>query len=186
LTYGAENKYKGFATGMDLHYEGELVKGVRSWFGYSYMNVQEKDARGASSYQPRPLDQTHTLRIFLQDHGRSNPNFQAHVLVLVGSGYHYYKMKGVPGQTPGTYEIVPDFTRTDEYPFYERVDMGLSYRFPFRDGKGVTLIAEVLNVFDKYNVSSYSWYIFYDYTKPEFVPNILSPIYFNLGLKYDF
>lgn len=186
LSYQSGNHFEGYAAGMDLQYEGELVRGVRTWFGYSYLNCQEKDTRSMSSYQPRPLDQTHTLRIYLQDRGRTNPNFQAHVLLLLGSGYHYYRMMSVPGSAPGTYEIVPDFTRTREYPFYERVDMGLSYRFPFGEGKGITLIAEVLNVFDKYNVSSYSWYIFESGSRPELVPNILSPRYFNAGFRFDF
>ncbi len=186
LTYGSANNHEGFATGADLQYEGEIVRGLRSWIGYSYLNAQEKDLRANASYKPRPLDQTHTIRIFLQDHGRSHPNFQAHVLYLFGSGYHYYPMITVPGTTPGSYEVVPDFTRTDEYPFYFRVDMGLTYEIPFHDGKGITLTAEVLNVFDKYNVSSYSWYVYQENAKPSLVPNILSPRYFNVGFKFVF
>ncbi|HLP17721.1 MAG TPA: TonB-dependent receptor plug domain-containing protein, partial [Bacteroidota bacterium] len=110
LTYGNANNYRGTAAGMDLQYEGELVRGMRTWIGYSYLNAQEKDMRKASSYTPRPLDQTHTIRIFLQDHGRTNQNLQVHVLYLVGSGYHYYPMISVPGTSPGSYEIVPDFS----------------------------------------------------------------------------
>ncbi len=186
LTYGSANNYKGFATGMDLQYEGELVRGLRTWIGYSYLNAQEKDIRGNSSYKPRPLDQTHTIRIFLQDHGRSHPNFQAHVLYLFGSGYHFYPMISVPGTTAGTYEIVPDFNKTTEYPFYFRVDMGLTYEIALHDGAGITLSAEILNVFDKYNVSSYSWHMYQDGAKPSLVPNILSPRYINVGFKIDF
>jgi outer membrane receptor for ferrienterochelin and colicin len=186
LTYGAANNYKGFATGMDLQYEGEVVRGLRTWIGYSYLNSEEKDTRGTSSYKSRPLEQTHTIRIFLQDHGRSNPNLRVHVLYLLGSGYHFYPMISIPGTTPGSYEIVPDFNSIDEYPFYFRVDMGMTYEIPFHDGKRIILRAEVLNVFNKYNVSSYSWYVYKENTKPELVPNILSPRYFNVGFKFDF
>ena len=187
LTYGDKNNHEGFAYGMDLQYEGELVPGLQTWLGYSYLHARERETTGNAQYEDSPLDQTHTIRIFLQDHARSHPNFQAHVLFLVGTGYHYYPMMSVPGSSPGSYQIVPNYSRTEEYPFYFRVDMGLSYELSFLADRKVTLTAEVLNVFSKNNVTSYSWFnVFRKSTQPVPVPNILSPRFFNVGLKFDF
>jgi len=187
LTYGDQNNYEGYAYGLDLQYEGELTRGIETWIGYSYLNAQEKQTTGSNPYENSPFNQGHTIRIFLQDHSTSHPNFQAHVLFLLGSGYYYYPMISVPGAAPGTYQIVPDYNVTDEYPFYFRVDMGLTFEFIILDHRKITFTAEVLNVFNQYNVTSYSWYhVFQQTTQPVPVPNILSPRYFNAGFKLEF
>jgi hypothetical protein len=187
LTYGDENNYEGYAYGLDLQYEGELVPGMETWIGYSYLNAQEKKTPGNFPYESSPLDQTNTIRIFLQDHIRSHPNDQAHVLFLVGSGYHYHPMIRVPGPSPGSYEIVPDYLTTGEYPFYFRVDMGLTFDFRIFDNERIVFNADVLNVFNKPNVSSYSWFQGSPQaTRMTPVPNILSPRYFNAGFKLYF
>jgi len=187
LTYGDRNNFEGFAYGLDLQYEGEVVPGMETWIGYSYLNAKEREAGGNFSYESRPLDQTHTIRIFLQDNVKSHPDFQTHVLFLFGTGYHYYAMKSVPGAAPGSYVIVPNYNATDEYPFYFRVDMGLTYRMKFNHTTRITLTAEVLNVFNKNNVTSYSWFhVFEGTTQPVPVANVLSPRYFNAGFKLEF
>jgi hypothetical protein len=187
LTYGNANNYEGFAYGLDLQYEGELVQGLETWIGYSYLNAEERETPGNFPYENSPMNQTHTIRIFLQDNSKSHPNFQAHVLFLLGSGYYYYPMISVPGNITGSYQIVPDYNITREYPIYFRVDMGLTFEFNIPDNRKITFTAEVLNVFDQYNVTSYSWYrVFPETTQPVPVPNILSPRYFNAGFKFDF
>ena len=187
LEYGDANNYEGFAYGMDLQYEGEVVPGMKTWVGYSYLDAEEKEISGASPYAKSPLNQSHTIRIFLQDNARSHPNYKAHVLFLLGTGYQYHPMMSVPGASPGSYEIVPNYTTTYAYPFYFRVDMGLTFEFTLLGDKKITLTAEVLNVFNKYNVTSYSWYhVFKQTTQPVPVPDILSPRYLNVGFKVDF
>jgi hypothetical protein len=187
LTYGDKNNFEGYAYGLDLQYEGELVRGLESWIGYGYLNAEQRETPGNFLYEKSPLDQTHTIRIFLQDHARSHPNYQSHVLFLLGSGYRYYPMVSVPGTSPGAYEIVPDYHVTNEYQFFFRVDMGLTFEFKAFDRTGITLTAEVLNVFNQNNVTSYSWFhIFQGATKAIPIPNILSPRYFNAGFKLDF
>ena len=187
LTYGDKNNYEGFAYGLDLQYEGELVKGMETWIGYSYLNAEEKETPGNFSYVKSPLDQTHTIRIFLQDRVKKHQNFQVHVLFLFGTGYSYYPMVSVHGATPGSYQVVPDYNVTEEYPFYFRVDMGLTYEFNIFDRKNIIFIVDVLNVFNKYNITSYSWYhVFPETAQPVPIANILSPRFFNLGFKLNF
>jgi outer membrane receptor protein involved in Fe transport len=151
------------------------------------MNAEERQTPGNYPYIKSPLDQTHTIRIFLQDQGRLHQNFKAHVLLLFGTGYFYYPMVSVPGTTPGSYQVVPDYNTTEQYPFYFRVDMGLTFEFNIFDRKNITLTADVLNVFNQYNITSYSWYsVFPETTQPVPIPNILSARYLNLGFKVDF
>jgi hypothetical protein len=96
-------------------------------------------------------------------------------------------MVSVPGTSPGAYEIVPDYHVTNEYQFFFRVDMGLTFEFKGFDDTGITLTAEVLNVFNQNNVTSYSWFhVSPGATKAIPIPNILSPRYFNAGFKLDF
>ena len=187
LTYGNANNYEGFAYGLDLQYEGQLVQGMETWIGYSYLNAKERETSGNLPYENSPLNQSHTIRIFLQDHAKSLPNFQAHVLLLLGTGYYYYPMISIPGATPGSYQVVPDYNVTDEYPFYFRVDMGLTFEFNILDRKKIIFTVEVLNIFNQYNVTSYSWYhVFAGATQPVPLPNILSPRYLNVGCKLNF
>jgi hypothetical protein len=187
LTYGDKNNHEGYAYGLDLQYEGTMVQGMETWIGYSYLDAEERETPGNTPYVHSPMDQVHSIRIFLQDHVKSVPDLQAHVLFLFGTGYHFYPMQRIPGSAPGAYEIVPNFSAPEEYPFYFRVDMGLTYEFNIVDNKRVTLTAQVLNVFNKNNVTSYSWLnLFPESTRPMPVPNILSPRFFNIGFKFDF
>jgi hypothetical protein len=188
LTYSDTNNYEGYAYGFDLQYEGELVEGLDTWIGYDYLNSKDRKADGSSPYQRSLLDQTHTIRIFLQDAMPTLPNSQAHVRLLFGTGYLYHPLVSAPSTSPtGSPQMVPDYNDVDEYPFYFRVDMGLTYRFVFEDKRSVTLTADVLNVFDKQNIVSYSWYyIPQESPQPIRVPNILSERYFNIGVRVDF
>lgn len=187
LIYGDKNNYKGFAYGLDLQYKGELVPGMETWIGYSYLNAQEKETPGNYKYERSPLDQAHTIRIFLQDRAKSHPNYQAHVRLLLGTGYLYHPMTSEPGTTSGSYSVVPNYNKTEEYPFYFRVDMGLTFEFKIDNLKNLILTAEVFNVFNQYNITSYSWYhVFPQTTQPVPIPNILSKRYFNVGFKLNF
>ncbi len=188
LTYSDTNNYEGYAYGFDLQYEGELVEGLDTWIGYDYLNSKDRKADGSSPYQRSLLDQTHTIRIFLQDAMPTLPNSQAHVRLLFGTGYLYHPLVSAPSTSPtGSPQMGPDYNDVDEYPFYFRVDMGLTYRFVFEDKRSVTLTADVLNVFDKQNIVSYSWYyIPQESPQPIRVPNILSERYFNIGVRVDF
>ena len=187
IIYGNENNAEGYAYGMDLQYQGELIKGTKSWIGYSYLNSQEKNPYTNNSYRPTLLDQTHTIRIFLQDRMPKYPNFQAHVLFLIGSGFRYYLSKTETDPVTGMHTFLPDYGKTDVFPFYSRIDMGLSFAFPISDRQKLTLTADVYNVFDKQNIGSYDWYHVFPTTKfAVHVPNVYSPRFFNVAVNYSF
>lgn len=188
LTYGSSNDYKGFAYGLDLEYEGKVAEGLDTWIGYDYLNSKERKTDGTSPYQPSLLDQTHTIRIFLQDAVRQIHNCQAHVRLLFGTGYRYHPMVNAPGTSPtNNPQMVPDYNAVQQYPWYYRVDMGLTYKFLFGQKIDVTLTADVFNVFDNRNIVAYSWYFIpQDSPQPVPIPNILSERYFNVGAKIVF
>ena len=187
LIYGDKNNYKGFAYGFDLQYEGELSQNLETWIGYSYLNAEEKETPGNFPYVKSPFGQSHTIRIFLQDGAKKHKNFQVHVLFLFGTGYYYNPMKSVPGPTSGSYQIVPDYNVTEVYPFFMRVDMGLTFKFNILKQKEIIFTADVLNIFNNYNITSYSWYhVLPQVTQPVPVANILSPRFFNVGFKFNF
>ncbi len=184
LTYGDTNNYNGYAYGFDLQYEGKLSQRLDTWIGYGYLVA--RDGREGGAHQRSLLDQTHTVRIFLQDAMPGLHDSQAHVRILFGTGYLYHPMMNVTG--PGnTVQTVPDFDLVYPYPFYYRIDMGLTMKLDLGAKRSLTLSAEVLNVFDKNNIVSYSWYtIPQEFPQPLEVPNLLSARYFNVGVRAEF
>ncbi len=184
LTYGDTNNFNGYDYGFDLQYEGKLSQRLDTWIGYGYLVA--RDRRDGGPYQRSLLDQTHTIRIFIQDAMPELHNSQAHVRILFGTGYLYHPMMNVTG--PGnTVQTVPDFDLVYPYPFYYRIDMGLTFKFSLGAKRSLTLNVEVLNVFDKNNIVSYSWYtIPQEFTAPLEVPNLLSARYFNVGVRAEF
>lgn len=186
MVYVGNNSREGYAFGLDLMYEGEIVDGMKSWIGYSYLDTKEREI-GETKYQRRLLDQTHTLQIFLQDKMRKHPNWQSHLKFLLGSGYLYYQRKLITDeQTSETYVDI-SFDDPQEYFFYFRVDMGLSAKFSLGKSYSITAIAEVLNVFNQLNAGAYEWvHIFKEIDAPLKIPHVLSKRFFNLNMKLNF
>ncbi len=187
LVYSDANSGNGYAYGIDIQYEGELVEGMKTWIGYSYLNSKERNFGTSSGYQRSLLDQTNTVRIFLQDRVRKHPNFQSHVQFLFGSGYLFHPRKSVTDPSTGKNNIVVDYSNIWGYPFYFRVDMGLTYKFNLGDDGSLLITADVFNVFNKNNIASYSWYHVFPHTsQPVPVSNIYSPRFFNIGAELTF
>ena len=187
LVYGDQNNFEGYAYGLDLQYHGELVEGISSWIGYSYLDTRERNLSNDNGYKRRLLDQTHTIRIYLQDQAKRHKNFQSHVVFIFGSGFLYHPEKTITDPVTGANTIYPDFDRVNEFPFYFRVDMGLTFDFNLGDKYKLTISPEVYNLFNQYNVASYSWYHVLPETKqPVPVPNIYSRRFFNIGVGLKF
>jgi hypothetical protein len=187
LVYGDSNNYEGYARGFDLQFEGELVKGIKTWIGYGYLDTKERMLASNTTYVRRLLDQTHTLKIFLQDRVKNQPNFQAHVRLLFGSGYLYHPYVSELDPSTNKYYLKIDYNVSWVIPFYFRTDMGLSYKIDLKNKKDITLIVEVLNIFNKNNIASYNWYhVFPDTRQPVGVPQIFSPRFLNVEAEMNF
>lgn len=187
LVYGYQNNYEGYARGIDFQYEGELVPGIKSWIGYSYLDTGERLKGSGSAYTRRLLDQRHTLKIFLQDRVKQHPNFQAHVRFLFGSGFLYHPGVSVKDPATNKYYIQIDSSQSWVIPFYFRTDMGLSYKFIFGKRTNLVLMAEVYNIFNKNNIASYNWYhVFPQTSQPVGVPIVFSGRFFSLDAEFNF
>ena len=186
MVYVDKNSREGYAFGIDLMYEGEIVEGMKSWVGYSYLDTKERKI-GEKKYQRRLLDQTHTLQIFLQDKMRKHPNWQSHLRFLLGSGYLYYQRKLLTDEQTSETFVDISFDDPQEYFFYFRVDMGLSAKFNIGKNYNITAIAEILNVFNQLNAGAYEWvHIFKDISAPLNIPHVLSKRFFNFNVKLSF
>ncbi|MFZ0454339.1 MAG: TonB-dependent receptor [Ignavibacteriaceae bacterium] len=186
IHYLGSNTLKGYAYGFDFQYQGEVVKGLKSWIGYSYLNSKEKPEDGSGSWQRSLNDQTHTVKIFLQDRTEKHPEFQVHVRFILGTGLLFHPQIHKLNENTGKTELVYDLNDVGQLPLYYRADMGITYDFKFKNNSKLTLIAEVLNVFDKHNVANYSWYSVFLYTKTTIgVPQLFSGRFFNIGASYD-
>lgn len=167
IRYSGQNQAKGYAMGLDLKVNGELVPGAESWISLSIMQTHEDisndsyvDDNGNTiypGYYPRPSDQRVNFGLFFQDYLPGNPTFRVHLSGHYGTG--------LPVSMPKTdrYDLV------SRMPSYKRVDIGFSKVFKDDVGKGGTsldkvkwikglwLSAEVFNLLNINNTVSYLW-----------------------------
>ncbi len=185
IIYADENSLRGFAYGLDILFKGEIVNTLNSWISYSYLKTREKTITGSEDYNRRLLDQTHTLRIFLQDKIPQHPNIQAHLRMLFGSGYLFHPRTVVADDVTGNPVLAVDFDRRNKFQAYSRFDLGMSARLKLGKGREAVLTAEVLNVFNHINVAGYSWFQALP-GQPVRVPHIFTRRFFNAGIEVGF
>ncbi|GJQ63351.1 MAG: TonB-dependent receptor [Melioribacteraceae bacterium] len=184
--YITDKFYEGYSTGFDLQFRGQLTEDLNSWIGYSFLDTKERELGSDEDYSRRLLDQTHTIQIFLQDKMPGHKNWQSHLRLLFGSGYLYNNRKLVSGENDQLYLKVEPASK-GEILNYMRADMGLSAIFTLSGGSEILVKAEVLNVFNNYNVAGYEWVqAFKDIQYPVRIPQIYSKRFFNLGVEYSF
>jgi len=209
LQYSAVNNAVGYAYGMDMKLNGEFVKGIESYVGFSLLKNEEdldddfyfkffngdgQEVPPSSGditdstliepgFIPRPFDQRFSFNLFFQDEMPRWPSFKVHINLAYVSGFPF----GPPG--------VPRYQQTLRSPPYRRVDIGFSKSFvnpktgetkgifkPFRDA-WVSL--EIFNLIDIANVISYNW--IEDITGRQYaVPNYLTGRRVNVKLFLAF
>jgi hypothetical protein len=168
-------------------FQGQISEGIESWLGYGYLNSKEREAGSNKPWRRRLLDQTHTIQIYLQDHFKKHQNWQSHLRLLVGSGFLYNPRVMMMNQETQKYDVEVDLDHPQEYFLYLRADMGLSATFEIGNESKLTFIAEVLNVFNHYNIAGYeSIRIFNDVNGLIRIPKVLSKRFFNLKMEFYF
>lgn len=186
ISYGKTNSFEGYAQGFDLMLRGEIQEGLNSWFVYGYLDSGERLKGSNAGYERRLLDQTHNLQIFLQDKIKKHPNWQSHLRFAVSTGTLFHPRRVEVGPDGKNYLVV-DYGKRWELPIYMRADMGLSAKFEIADKKFLTVVAEVLNVFNNYNIAGYSWYqVIPGVRSPLRVPQIFTERFFNFGMEFSF
>ena len=209
LQYLAENNSVGYTYGLDMKLNGEFVKGIESFVGFSFLKSEENilddfyyeyfDSEGLEvppssgditdstrvepGYIPRPFDQRFSFNLFFQDEMPRWPAFKVHINLTYVSGFPF----GPPNSKR--------YQQTLRSPPYRRVDIGFSWSFvdqktgdtkgifkPFRDA---WISLEVFNLIDINNVISYNW--IKDVTGRQYaVPNYLTGRRINVKLFLAF
>ncbi len=197
IRYSGKNDAIGYATGLDMKINGELVKGLESWATLSIMQTREDilddfyietDEEGNEhivypGYIPRPSDQRVNFSLFFQDYLPRNPTFKVHLNLIFGTGLPF----GPPRS--------PRYKATLRMPPYRRIDMGFSKDFTafFNKNKQKESSTfkrfwvglEFFNLFNIDNTISYFWVT--DVNNRQYaVPNYLTSRRINLRLIAEF
>ena len=196
IVYSGQNDAKGYATGFDARFSGELIEGLESWLSISFMNTMDKykedvlNEKGElikPTYKRRPTDQRFVLNLFFQDHIPGFRPLRVHL--------NFVYSTGLPLWNPDKVRTKANTLRMKDY---FRVDIGFSYIFfeQSRDRfknkskfaraiKNAGLYFEVFNLLGNTNVSSYMWI---KDTKNQYwaIPNYLTPRLINLKFAIEF
>ncbi len=183
VVYSGLNESKGFAAGLDLKLFGQFVAGSDSWISFSLMKTQET-LRGVKV--PGANDRRYSVALYFTDYFPKFPRLKFSLRGILSDGLPVTSSHSTRDQ---------GYFRT---PAYKRVDIGLMYGLltPRREGeprrggllghlKSVWLGADVFNLLDVSNVSSYYWVT--DVNNIQYaVPNYLTRRQFNIRLSIDF
>jgi outer membrane receptor for ferrienterochelin and colicin len=178
------NVNEGYVYGLDAMLQGEFTEGIESRIGYSYLDSKEREKGLGKPYHRRLLDQTHTIQIYFQDRFPKHRNWQSHLRFLVGSGFLYAPNKIVKDEASGESVMITDIEHPEEIFLYFRVDMGLTAAFDLGANSRIQFVAEVLNLFNHYNVGSYDWLlVFKDFHQVIPIPKVLSKRFYNIRME---
>ncbi len=182
VVYDGVNSTNGYTMGLDMKLFGQFVPGTDSWISFSLMKTAE-NLNGVTV--PRPTDQRYSFAFFFTDYFPKIPSLKFSLRAIFSDGL------------PTT---APHSSRDQGYfraPAYKRVDIGLNYALlsPVKDGenptglhrwfKSIWLGADVFNLLDISNVSSYYWVT--DVNTIQYaVPNYLTRRQINVHLTIDF
>jgi hypothetical protein len=175
----------GYAYGLDLKLNGQIVKDVESWMvmsilrtrenlyhddyylylnsdgdtiipGFTLNNVKKDSIHQEPGMIPRPTDQLVTFSLYFQDYLPVLPDCKMNLGLIVGTGLPF---------GPPTHER---YKATLRMPPYRRVDIGFSYQIikeekplpkssPFHFMKSLWAGIEVYNLLQVQNTLSYYW-----------------------------
>ncbi len=213
IRYFANNNTKGYATGLDLRLNGDIVPGVESWAsvgflrtyeyskdnihylyynkdgeeiikGYTFDQVKTDSELVDPGYIPRPTDQLFTFGMFFQDYLPRYPNFKFNLNMIFGTGLPF---------GPPTHQR---WQQTLRMPAYRRVDVGFAYnalrqnrayrsKNMFNHLKELWFYVEIFNFLQIQNTVSYVWV--QDVTGNRYaVPNYLTNRQLNLRVQVMF
>ncbi|NLJ83112.1 MAG: TonB-dependent receptor [Bacteroidales bacterium] len=210
IIYSGKNDAKGYAVGIDAKLSGEIVPGLESWLSFSIMNSKEDiigdfyylyldsarkitfepenivyDSIVYPGYIPRLTDQRFSINLFFQDKVPRIPMLKAHINLIYSTPLVY----SPPGYSRALYAF------RSAKPYF-RADLGFSWQFinnasitnpknPFRVFNAAYLTLEVFNIFNHYNIISYS-YVKDINGETYRIPNYLTPRLFNAKLRFEF
>ncbi|MBQ9473244.1 MAG: TonB-dependent receptor plug domain-containing protein [Bacteroidales bacterium] len=183
VRYDASREATGYAAGVGLRLNAQLVPDLESWASLSLMNSMYDIVGDEYGYIATPTNQCVAFKLFFQDYLPQAPWWCMSMHLIAASGL------------PFTYPQQTDFSRDYYLPAYFRVDWGNTLRLHsiqrladakvFRTVDDIQLSVEVFNLFNYKNVVSYLWVSDYDNIYYG-VPNYLTARQLNLKLTITF
>lgn len=215
IRYFPNLQAKGYAIGMDLKLNGELVPGIESWVGISLMQTKENIAgdyyfdyynkydsliiwdktvdkeiaysiKRDGGYKPRPTDQFLNFNLFFQDYLPSIPDLKAHLNLVWGSK--------IPFGPPNT----KNYKYPSRTSAYRRVDIGFSKmvfsstsgkpatkHILFRHMENIWISLEVFNLLQFSNTMGHTWITDVN-NKQIAIPSRLTPRQINFRMIFEF
>lgn len=174
IVYSGRNEASGYAAGADFKLFGQFVPGSDSWISFGLMKTQE-NLRGCKV--PLPTDRRYNIGLYLTDY-------------FPGIKRLKFSLRGV--LTDGLPVVPPRSSRDKGFfrtPAYKRADIGLNYsiideRSRLTAVKGLSIGADIFNLFDISNVSSYYWVT--DVNGLQYaVPNYLTRRQININMRIE-
>lgn len=178
IRYYPQQEAEGYAYGVDARVNGQFIEGIESWFNVSWLRTREQIKGLGQGYVRRPTDQQLLVSFFFQDEFPMLPALKMHINLIYGSG--------MPFGPPGVLENRTVF----RMPFYNRVDLGLSYEVRMKTTatfkpKSLWFGLDVFNLFARPNTVSYTWVK--DVFNTRFaIPNYLSSRLLNVRVVASF
>lgn len=184
IRYYADQKAKGYATGLDFKVNGEFVKGIDSWASLSFMRSREIIEGDTAGWHYRPSNQRVSFSMFFQDYIPNAPTWKVNMTLTFGTG--------MPVNDPEATYYRPFMT----YPPYRRVDIGFVKQLinegsSFRKGsplnyvKNMFVSVEVFNLLNVSNTISFTW-VKDVYNTSWGINSYLTPRYVNVKLVTEF
>ncbi|MDR3219947.1 MAG: TonB-dependent receptor [Dysgonamonadaceae bacterium] len=153
IQYYGENVSDGHTQGIDLKLAGQFVPGTDSWLSFSLMEAKQNiDGKKV----PMPTDQLYNFTFYLNDYLLGYERVQGSIKLIWADG--------IPFSVPGR-----EYQNGIRTPNYRRADIGLTYlifgendplkqAYFWRNFKKIWIGADIFNLFDIKNISSYSWF----------------------------
>lgn len=183
LRYEPDLQAIGYATGLSLRLNGELVDGLESWVSLGIMKTQEDILGDTLGWVPRPTDQRVSFKLFLQDNIPQIPWWRMSLSLVYGSGMPVTEPGGSrraePLRLPAYYRV--DWGNTVSLMQFDRI-RNLRWLSRVND---LQVGLEVFNLFNFRNVVSYLWVTDYD-NRPFRVPNYLTARQLNIKITLVF
>ena len=183
IRYDATNDAVGYATGLSLRLNGEVVDGLESWASLSLMKAQEDLPGDGRGWVDRPTDQRISFKLFFQDYVPDIPYWRMSLSLIASGG------------TPVLRHSSTGVRNLTRLPAYYRIDWGNSIHISklrrcqhwrlFHYVDDLMLGVEVFNLFDYHNCVSYLWIAD---TENQYhpVPNYLTGRQLNVKLTVEF
>lgn len=182
IRYDADNDAVGYAAGVSLRLNGEIVDGLESWASLSLMKAQEDYLNDNRGWIDRPTDQRFSFKLFLQDYIPDVPYWRMNLTLIASDGLPTLRHSSTGAR---------NLTRL---PAYYRIDWGNTIHLSklqrcqhwkiFRHISDLMLGVEVFNLFDYHNAVSYLWVADIE-NQYHAVPNYLTGRQINIKLTAE-